>query len=279
MSVSLGPKMTDLKGNIYGRWTVLQYAGRSDSNNSPMWLCRCECGNKKNIHTVGLVSGSSKSCGCLRSELTSILHKERNDRRREVLIGRKFHKLTVIEVSHIDIHRTAHYRCRCDCGNITVVNGSSLKKNHTKSCGCLIAEVASTHKLSKHPLFSVWINMRRRCNKEDYYAYPNYGGRGITVCEEWHKSFKSFYDWAIDNGYHKGLSIDRIDNDKGYSPDNCRWTTYTEQARNTRSTKLNIKAVRDIRESKQSSRELSEKYNVTMGHINEIRANNVWKDV
>lgn len=91
------------------------------------------------------------------------------------------------------------------------------------------------HRMSHTRLYRVWDGMISRCHREKYHSYKRYGGRGITVCDEWRNDFHAFYEWAIRNGYHEGLSIDRIDNDKGYSPDNCRWVTMKVQGNNKRS--------------------------------------------
>ena len=90
------------------------------------------------------------------------------------------------------------------------------------------------HRLTKHPLYGVWRSMKQRCYNPNRREYPHYGGRGIGVCHEWNESFKAFYDWAIGNGYNKDLSIDRVDNNKDYTPKNCRWATWQEQSHNKR---------------------------------------------
>lgn len=90
----------------------------------------------------------------------------------------------------------------------------------------------------KQHLRWIWHSMIGRCTNPERPQYHNYGGRGISVCERWSRSFESFYDWSIENDYEIGLSIDRIDNDKGYSPDNCRWVTMKEQNNNTRSNRI-----------------------------------------
>ncbi len=132
--------------------------------------------------------------------------------------------------------------CKCLCGNIKTVAYSLMKRGLSKSCGCFRSENASIlislrehkHNLSKHPLYRIWAGMRNRCyNKKDK-GYKDYGGRGIFVCDEWKNDFKPFYDWAISAGWKKGLKNDRRDNDKGYSPQNCRFVNDSVSMRNTR---------------------------------------------
>lgn len=133
-------------------------------------------------------------------------------------------------------YRFGLYKCYCGVEFKTVIR--NVKTGQTRSCGCynrqLIKEINTTHGLSRHRLYRVWSVMLDRCENKNNKGYENYGARGITVCDEWKTDFKSFYDWAIENGYQEGLTIDRIDNDNGYFPNNCRWTTKKVQSRNTR---------------------------------------------
>lgn len=104
-----------------------------------------------------------------------------------------------------------------------------------------------THYKQPRRLYTIWIEMRRRCLDKTRPEYKNYGGRGITVCDEWLKDFVSFRDWALENGYDKKLTLDRVKNDLGYLPKNCKWSTYTEQNRNRRDTILTVEKVKQIR--------------------------------
>lgn len=159
------------------------------------------------------------------------------------LTGKRFGRLVAVELSK----RTSdgyYWRCQCDCGNEIEVYASSLHKGLTKSCGCLIKDVLSErnkknakHGMSRSRLYRTYYGMKHRCYDPKDSHYKNYGAKGITICNEWLESFKAFQDWALANGYTDELTIDRIDNSKGYSPSNCRWATKAQQVRNSSATK------------------------------------------
>lgn len=167
---------------------------------------------------------------------------------RENLIGQKFGRLTVIDVADDIVsesgRHTAMWKCLCDCGNETVVRGKCLKSGDTKSCGCLQREEVS-RRFSKHHgfgtrLYAIWDSMRQRCNNPNNGAYHNYGGRGIKICKEWN-DYDAFRTWAYQAGYDDGaprgsLTLDRIDVDSEYSPENCRWVSMGAQSLNKRET-------------------------------------------
>ena len=141
----------------------------------------------------------------------------------------------------------------CKCGKEIIRSHRSLLENRGyKSCGCYrkrrVSETHKTHGLSNTRLSGIWRDIKSRTLNPKHKDYNDYGGRGITICDEWKNDFKSFYDWAVLNGYeeNKGLSIDRINNDGNYEPHNCRWTTQTIQCRNQRIYKNNKSGYRGV---------------------------------
>ena len=158
------------------------------------------------------------------------------------LTGKKFGRLLVIERVENNKKQQVQWLCKCDCGNEVKVISKSLTSGNTKSCGCLHREInikrLTTHGLRNTRLNGIWCGVLQRCYNPKNKAYKNYGGRGITVCQEWQDNFQNFYDWSMSNGYNDDLTIDRIDVNGNYEPSNCRWVTKKEQANNMRSNRL-----------------------------------------
>lgn len=155
------------------------------------------------------------------------------------LIGQKYGRLTIIKEVKPYIWNNRKYckvLCKCDCGNYKEIRLDNLKSGSIKSCGCLRKEKLNSYKhgLRKHPLYKVWMDMKQRCYNFNNSAYKNYGDRGITVCKKWINNPKTFIEWALSNGWKKDLVIDRIDNNKGYLSDNCRFVNYGLSSRNQR---------------------------------------------
>lgn len=152
------------------------------------------------------------------------------------LKGQKYNQLTVIERCGSNSHKRSLWLCRCDCGNETIVESCRLRSGHSKSCGCrklkTILERNFIHGQSKTRLYRIWGSMKDRCKNSNTPCFERYGKRGITVCKDWHK-FELFRQWAVSNGYSENLSIDRINNDGNYCPENCRWSTLVIQNNNT----------------------------------------------
>jgi len=151
------------------------------------------------------------------------------------IINKKCNLLTIIAAGS----RKNYILAKCDCGVVKEYYVYNLFGGHAKSCGCLrFKGTTFTHGKSKHPLFDLWNDIKKRCFNNNCKAYPNYGGRGITICNEWVIDFMIFYDWAMANGWEKGLEIDRINNDGNYEPNNCRFVSREVNVNNRRTTRL-----------------------------------------
>lgn len=221
-------RLKDLTGMRFGRLTVIERD--NNKGTKTMWKCRCDCGNVVTKCGSDLKIGDVRSCGCLRSETTS--KRSLND-----LTGQRFGKLTIIKRATNKGKETA-WECLCDCGNVCHVSVANLRSG-TKSCGCLRHEGRNAkHGKCNTRLYTIWSSMKERCFNKNSYAYKWYGMKGIIVCDEWRgeNGFENFYNWAMQNGYKQGLSIDRIDVYGNYEPSNCRWADMITQANNKSNT-------------------------------------------
>lgn len=234
--------LRDLTGLKFNKWTVLGPGERNEKGRY-RWKCQCECGRIGNVYASSLISGGSKSCGYCTTRGGNPTD----------ITGLKFGRLTALYRIDDD-RKDTYWLCRCDCGNTIEVPLGSLWSGNTRSCGCLHRDFMDTidrtkisHK--KHGafdryghgerLYSIWKGMRGRCNDKNRDCYKYYGGRGIKVCEEWDKDYAIFRDWALAHGYDKDAkrgdcTIDRINNDGNYEPDNCRFVSMKIQNSNKR---------------------------------------------
>lgn len=236
-----------------------------------IWSCKCDCGNLTEVARDSLVNGDTRSCGCLR--------KERAEIRRNELLGKTFGRLTIVSIHSINGGYT-NYNCTCSCGNQTITDGNSILVGRSKSCGCYNREVATTHGLSRHPLYNTWKSMIDRCYVSAATGYSYYGGRGISVCDEWRYSPEAFIGWAETNGYGSGLTIDRYpDNDGNYEPNNCRWVSMMDQARNRRNNVIrDMDMARAIRKDTRRPTDIAEDYGVSLDVVCDIKAGKTWKE-
>lgn len=185
------------------------------------------------------------------------------------LKGQRFGRLTVLERDCLTNKRNAYWICICECGNYSSVASGSLKNGTTKSCGCLNKEptVKPCYRHGQHRsrLYGVWHGMKSRCYNPNLKYYKHYGGRGITVCEEWRNDFSTFYDWAMANGYDENAergecTLDRINVNGNYEPSNCRWASVVEQANNRRGNRM-VAAFGETKTMAQWARDAGISYN------------------
>lgn len=221
-------RRTISSGDRFGKLTVIRLSEDNKNKRKRKWLCVCDCGNETIATQRALFEGTKKSCGCLIGKNT---YKD--------LTGEKFGMLTVLyRVENRKNH--VWYKCVCDCGNYKIADAARLKSGETWNCGCS-NKTSYIHGGKNTRLYKTWANMKSRCNNPNTPAYKNYGGRGITICPEWNaeSGFVKFAEWAIANGWDESKnrleqSIDRIDVNGNYEPDNCRFADIKTQNNNQR---------------------------------------------
>lgn len=247
----MGSESIDLTGKTFRDWIVIERANREE-HRSGYWLCKCKCGNVRAVSGSRLIRKETHGCVNCRSTRIVSLAKD--------MVGQTFGFLTVIKLDAENKTGRAKWICQCQCGNVVSVMGTNLRSKGTRSCGCYIKLINSNHRLSRHPLYSRWKGINGRCNKKNHDSYLYYGGRGISLYQEWcYEKYNgpannmgaiNFIRWAESQAAKQGISLydlynkkygngtfwslDRIDNNLGYTPENCKWATRQEQNVNVR---------------------------------------------
>lgn len=241
-----GRLVEDYSGQTFGGLTAIRPVG-GNGGYGPIWEFRCTCGNTVDASIKNVKSGRQKSCGCRLGD--TVFHRQTGKWAKN-LTGKTIGKWTVLRLD--ENSDEVRWICRCECGTVRSVARKSLTSGRTLSCGeCTRPEAVAkamkkrVYKLNTDipakadRLYRVWGSMKARCYNENAHDYPRYGGRGITICDEWRDSFFSFKEWALSAGYdydapRMACTLDRIDNDGPYSPDNCRWVSMKKQIANQR---------------------------------------------
>ena len=242
-----GEQSIDITGQRFGKLVALNLE-YTKPRGIEFWKFKCDCGNYKILRKTNVTrrKEGTKSCGCLLLEN---------------LTGQVFGRLTAIRYHH-STKSSTYWLWKCNCGNHKLATPANVKFGQVRSCGCLRKELQRRAKkhgcartTKRHPLYHRWVSLRQRCNNSKDKSFFRYGGRGIQVCERWDSSFENFFNDMLSSYLQhirdfgaKNTSLDRKDNNAGYSPKNCKWSTFYEQAQNRRHLKHEDRRLKKLRE-------------------------------
>lgn len=201
------------------------------------------------------------------------------------LSGKKIGRFTVSDKTEVRKIRHRYYLCTCDCGKDKWVNARSLITGKSVSCGCyrneqLSKKMSKPDSIKKGKLFIIYCGMRSRCYNMKSNNFHLWGGKGVSICEEWINNYEAFRDWALANGYKEGLSIDRKESDKNYEPSNCRWITQRENSSKGKMNLMRVRLVRKLYETNIFSKErLAEIYGIRVGSVRNILSKKTWATI
>lgn len=222
----------DLSGQRFGKLTAIEPTGARTAHRSVVWRCVCDCGNEVEVGSNTLVTGNTRSCGCIRNG--HIGGGIGGGKPRDIT-GQRFGRLVAVKRVGADGDRQSLWLMKCDCGCECVKSLHHLTSGMVTSCGCRFKPYNHAHER----LYHVYHGMKSRCYNKRNEAYKWYGGKGVKVCQEWLDDYNVFETWAFANGYDetapRGVcTLDRIDPYGNYEPANCRWISIAEQQRNKR---------------------------------------------
>ena len=257
--------LDDLIGKKFNKLTILS-ATREYDNSLQRYImckCQCECGKVIMCRYNSLIKNATKSCGCIQRKNL------------DTLIGKVFGRLTVISAERRKqgTHYRIYCKCQCECGNIKEIVYDALRIGKTKSCGCNRKSKQDKLKLCqeiKLKLYKIYYSIKTRCYNRKTYIYKYYGGKGIKICDEWLNNFNNFYQWALANNYRINFSIDRININDNYCPENCRWIPRNEQ-NNNKGNNLAITINNETKTLSQWCKKYHANYSVVLKRINVLK--------
>lgn len=239
-------------GDKFGQWSIIEDLGSCKGNGGTQrgyfYRCKCSCGFIKDVPSSDLTSGKTTRCkDCYTNSRIKGF---------EQMIGRRFGNWVVLKKVFVEDIKRWRYKCSCDCGSEYILPMASLKLGISTKC-IKCNRSTSTHNLSHHPLYGIWSTMKSRCFNINHRQYKDYGGRGIAVCERW----MNIENFIKDMSPRPTLkhTLERNDNNLGYSPENCCWATYSEQAKNRRINRVHLSKIDNIKSAIKLFKEDKEK--------------------